>query len=728
MKPRCVPVEHAASAIWNRWVSAPLAALLLFTLAACNGTAVVTLTSTPSTDTFLTYRVGLASIQLQKANGRTISTVLPSGTTVDLSKLVNLSEVVGAVVVPGGNYSQAVVTVDYSSAEIVYDDGSVNGVALTPLGASGQGLGQVTLTLNLDPSNQLNITRHNTSRLSLDFNLAASNVVNLAQRTVTVTPMMAASASPIDTKTVRIRGPLAGVNTAKSVISTGIAPFDFPTTEAGQIGIAPSTVTTYEINGAPSTGTAGLNTLASLKPGVMTVAFGSLNETSTTNGAATCADGSTPTTTNGVTTCADGSTPTSTGSVTTCSDGSTPTTTNGVTTCADGSTPTSTGSVTTCSDGSTPTTTNGITTCANGSTPTTTVGTTSPTTTATSVSFAATQVLAGSSVQGGGFDRVSGIVSSRNGDTIKVEDGTLLSDNGTNTFVPGTSTIQIGAGTQVTQFGAASIESNGTQQISVGSLIYAFGTASALNSGNLTLDATAGRARLGTTSASGLVTVQGTGTLSLSLTWLGGRSMGAFEFSGTGPSAGYDASATDYRVTTGALDLTNSTVGSPVEVSGLVAPFGATPPDFNASTLLDSTTINAELVLDWGGGTPAPFACYGSSGSSGSCGSSQITVDARNSSIGTRHEIEVGAQTINIVGIASDPLIVPNATASNTVFTIGHSVSGTFENFITFDAFITQLQTELNGSVLATGMTAIGPYTTTTYTQSASSITLFLND
>ena len=698
MKPRCFSVEHAASAIWNRWASAPLAALLLFTLAACNGTAVVTLTSTPSTDTFLTYRVGLASIQLQKANGRTISTVLPSGTTVDLSKLVNLSEVVGAVVVPGGNYSQAVVTVDYSSAEIVYDDGSVNGVALTPLGASGQGLGQVTLTLNLDPSNQLNITRHNTSRLSLDFNLAASNVVNLAQRTVTVTPMMAASASPIDTKTVRIRGPLAGVNTAKSVISTGIAPFDFPTTEAGQIGIAPSTVTTYEINGAPSTGTAGLNTLASLKPGVMTVAFGSLNETSTTNGAATCADGSTPTTTNGVTTCADGSTPTSTGTVTTCSDGSTPTTTNG------------------------------ITTCANGSTPTTTVGTTNPTTTATSVSFAATQVLAGSSVQGGGFDRVSGIVSSRNGDMIKVEDGTLLSDNGTNTFVPGTSSIQIGAGTQVTQFGAANIESNGTQQISVGSLIYAFGTASALNSGNLTLDATAGRARLGTTSASGLVTVQGTGTLSLSLTWLGGRSMGAFEFSGTGPSAGYDASATDYRVTTGALDLTNSTVGSPVEVSGLVAPFGATPPDFNASMLLDSTTINAELVLDWGGGTPAPFACYGSSGSSGSCGSSQITVDARNSSIGTRHEIEVGAQTINIVGIASDPLIVPNATASNTVFTIGHSVSGTFENFITFDAFITQLQTELNGSVLATGMTAIGPYTTTTYTQSASSITLFLND
>jgi len=335
------------------------------------------------------------------------------------------------------------------------------------------------------------------------------------------------------------------------------------------------------------------------------------------------------------------------------------------------------------------------------------------------VSFAATQVLAGSSVQGGGFDRVSGIVSGRNGDTFTVEDGTLLSDSGTNTFVPGTASIQIGASTQVTEFGAASIEANGIQQISIGSLIYAFGTASALNSGNLTLDATAGRARLGTTSASGLVTVQGTGTLALSLNWLGGRSTSAFDFAGTGPSLGDDASVANYQVTTGALDLTNSTAGLPVEVSGLVTTFGAAPPDFGASTLLDYTTINAVLVLNWGGGTPAPFASYSTG---------QITVDASNRSIGTQHEIQVGAQTINIVGIASDPQIVPSATSSNTVFTIGHAVSGTFENFVTFAAFITQLQGELNGSVLATGMTAIGPYTTTSYTQSASSITLFLND
>ena len=167
------------------------------------------------------------------------------------------------------------------------------------------------------------------------------------------------------------------------------------------------------------------------------------------------------------------------------------------------------------------------------------------------------------------------------------------------------------------------------------------------------------------------------------------------------------------------LTLTNATVGEPVEATGYVTAFGTAPPDFGAQTLLDYTTINAELVVDWNGGTPAPFASYSTS---------TIVLDARNSAIGTRHEIQIGGQTVNIVGIAQDPQIVPNATATNTVFTIGHSVSGSFESFNTYSAFITQLQTELTGSVLATGITAVGQYTSNNYSFSASSITLTLEN
>jgi hypothetical protein len=213
-----------------------------------------------------------------------------------------------------------------------------------------------------------------------------------------------------------------------------------------------------------------------------------------------------------------------------------------------------------------------------------------------------------------------------------------------------------------------------------------------------------------------------TDELTLNLATLGGRSTASFDFTGTGTSASADASATAYLVTTADLTLTNATTGSPVQVTGSVTPFGlasSSTGDLSGTALLDYTTIDAELVMDYGAGTPAPFVSYSTT---------EIELDARNSAVGARHEIQIGAQVVNIVGIASDPLIVPNSSSSNTIFTIGHAVSGTFENFDTYSAFITQLQTELNGEVLVTGVTAQGQYTTTSYSLSASGITLFLNN
>jgi hypothetical protein len=613
---------------WRR-VAASLAAVLL-ALAGCNGTAVVTLTSTASPNTFLAYRVGLVSIQLQTSNGVTASNIqaLGSKTTVDLARLVDLSEVLGVPSAAQGMFTQALVTLDYSSAQIVFDDGSANGLALTPVGPSGQALRQVTLTLVLDPSNQVAVTRSGFPRLSLDFKMAASNIVNVSQKTVTVTPFMSASAGPIDAKTVRVRGPFADVNAANTAITSGIVPFDFPTAEPGQITMTPGATTTYEINGTPSAGSAGLAQLASLSSGTMMAAFGTLNSSASSNGF-----------------------------------------------------------------------TNSLSSSA--------------------VSFTATEVLAGSSVQGSGFDRLSGIVSGRSGNTLTVEDGTLLSNAGTNTFIPGTADINIGANTQVTETGQGGTFS--AQQISVGSRVFAFGTAGTPVSGNVTVDASAGRVRLGQTSASGLVTARGGASLTLNLASLGGRSVGAFDFIGTGTTPGNDARATGYQVATGSLDLTNSTARSPVEVTGLVTAFGAAPPNFNAATLLDVTTINAQLVIDWSSGTVAPLAVFNSS---------EIDVNVAGTSglIGPRAVIQVGAQTINVLALGSDPLIIPDQTNSNTVYTIGHAVSGTFENFVSFASFITQLQTELNGSVLVTGITALGPYTSSTFTLSASSVTLFLND
>jgi|HubBroStandDraft_1064217.scaffolds.fasta_scaffold00636_5 hypothetical protein len=616
----------------HRLLLAPAACVLL-ALAACNGTAVVTLTSTASQDNFLAYRVGLVSVQLQpSSSGKSALNILPASTTVDMTTLTDLSEVLGAAAVSKGDYKSALVTLDYSSAQIVYDDGSLDGVALTPVGANGHALGQVQLTVNLDPSDTFSVTSKGASRLALNFSLAASNVVNLSATTVTVTPVVAASSLPIDAKTVRVRGPISGVTTGDLTSTTtgsfsmGIWPFNGTVAGAGSLAVVPSTTTTYEINGIPSTGTAGVGQLAS---GTLTVAYGTLTSSQQT----------------------------------------TTTTTDGATT----------------------------------------------STSSNDVTFTASQVLVGSSVQGLGFDRVTGTVSARNGDTLTVEDATLVADDGVETFLGSTTYVIVGPNTLITEFGQGVTDYNTSQQITVGSAIDAFGVANVQSGGNSTLDASAGHVRLDLTTASGLVTVQGTAGLTLNLAFLGGRAIAPFDFTDSG------ADAAAYVVTTAAaaLDLTNSTAGAPVIVTGFPSAYGAAPPNFTASTLLDPTTINAVLMVDWGAGTPSPFATYDSTA---------IDVDAHNSSIGARHQIQDGAQIFDIVGLASDPLIVPNSTSPNVVYSIAHLQSSTVENFDTYDAFVTQLQSELNGTTLATGMTAVGPYTAASYSLAASSITLSLNN
>jgi hypothetical protein len=620
--------------------------LALLTIAACSGSTVVTLTATPSSDPFITYRVGVASIQLQTSSGKPSTMILPAETTVDFTKVTDLSELLGAPTVPKGTYGGAEITLDYSAAQIIYDDGSLDGVALTPVDASGKALALARVTVTVDPSDPLRSAAKQASRLSLSFNLAASNLINLSNDTVTVTPLISASMQPIDAKQVRLNGPLLSAN--DSILATGVMPFDSTTAALGSISTEPSDTTTYEINGFVFTGAAGQAQIAALPANTMTTVFGTLTAT---NSASIITDS--------------------------------PTTTDTTTT---------------------PATT----------TPTTTPIVTTPTTTTTStVTFTASQVLVDGTAQSVGFARLSGTVSARSGNTLGIEDATLTQSGGTATLVPGTTLVNVGASTLVTFFGQGVEAAISTQQISVGSVIEAFGTASNTSTGQVLLDASAGRVRLDQTSASGIVTVQGSSTLTLDLTSMGGRAISAFDFTGSG------AAPTQYGVEFNpAPDLSNSTVGAPVIVSGFANAFASASPNFSASALLDPTTIDAQLVVDWSGGSAAPFSSFDTS---------SIVLDPASSNFGLRHEILIGSQLVNLVGLASNPTITPGSSTAG-VFSIGHVVSSTVENFETYSAFITQLQTELNGTTLATGMTAIGQYTTSSAAFSATSITIFLNN
>jgi hypothetical protein len=625
----------------------PLGAALLG-LAACNGaTAVVTMTSTPSTDNYLAYRVTLVSVNLMTSSGGSELTILPASTIVDFATLTNLDEVVGATKIPRGTYTSAVITLDYTSSQIIYDNGSINGVQLAPIDVNDQPLGVVQITVTLDPNNSFGVASKGQGLLAMNFNMGASNVVDLTNNTVLVTPMVAASALPIDAKQVAIRGPLQGVtnptttSTSSASFNMGAMPFNSTATATGGgvLAIVPTAATTYEINGKASLGTPGVTALTALSSGTLAIAYGTLTATDET-------------------------------SSTSDTEGEEEATADGV---VEDSIATS-----------------------------------------TDVTFSATQVLAGSSVQGAGLDKVTGVVTARSGNTLAMQDATLVGADGSDTFLPGTTTVTMGPNTVITEFGQGA-GAYTLAQVSVGSSIDAFGILTGQSSGNATMDASSGRVRLDLSTASGLVSSPGSGSVNLTLSQLGGRAVAPFNFTGSG------ASASQYVVSTGSLSLANSTAGAPVLVTGLTSSFGAASPNFTATTLLDPTTINAELILDWGVATATPFSTFDSSG---------IDLDIAAGGIGVRHEIQVGAQVTDLIGLSSEPIIVPSTstTAGNQIFTIGHSVSSTTENFDTFAAFVTQLQSELNGSALATNLTVVGQYSASTFTLTASSITLTLQN
>ncbi len=232
------------------------------------------MTITDAAGDFLTYQVNLVSLQLKKSDGTLVET-LPATTTVDFTQLVDLTEVISARQIPPGDYVAAQVTVDFTNSNIMVDDGTGNGVAVKPVDASGAALGQLTLMVVLDNKNDLQINAGKASRIAFDFNLLASNVVDMTAKTDTVSPTLVASVVPIDNKQVRARGTIAAVDTANNDFTVNVDPFhDHDGDKNSPLVIHTTDSTTFEINGQPFVGSAGLTQLASLPAGSFAVAFG----------------------------------------------------------------------------------------------------------------------------------------------------------------------------------------------------------------------------------------------------------------------------------------------------------------------------------------------------------------------------------------------------------------------------------------------------------------------
>ena len=250
------------------------------------GTAMVSLTDAPGD--FVSYIVTVDSLTLTRSDGTVVQTV-PLASQVDFTQLVNLSEILTAHQVPPGDYTSAQLTLDYSNADIVVSTSSGN--ETVPAGdildgATGKPISgplQVTLSFGNNP---LVITDGTISNLAIDFNLAASNTVDLTASpvTVTVNPVLSASLAPATRKQIHVRGVLVSVSASNNDYVVNVRPFDDPNDndDFGQFTVNTTSTTSFLINGTSYTGAAGLTALAALPANTFVTAYGTWDMTSKT--------------------------------------------------------------------------------------------------------------------------------------------------------------------------------------------------------------------------------------------------------------------------------------------------------------------------------------------------------------------------------------------------------------------------------------------------------------
>lgn len=228
---------------------------------------------------FLSYAVDVVSLKMKRANGTVVET-LPNQTRVDFAQYVDLTEFLTAATVPNGTYVEGTLRLDYTNAAVTVErDGQP--VAARVVDANGAALGIVDVRVVLDNRHRLIVAPGLAALLTLDFNLTATNTVDLTTTPITVKarPTLIASLEPVVEKEIRLRGPLVSVDTAANNYTIDLRPFNHPNARHGRVVVQTTNATAFEVNGAASTGSAGLQALQTAGEGTATIAFGTLDTT-----------------------------------------------------------------------------------------------------------------------------------------------------------------------------------------------------------------------------------------------------------------------------------------------------------------------------------------------------------------------------------------------------------------------------------------------------------------
>lgn len=239
---------------------------------ACVGTIL-----TDADGDFLTYTVNVTSLTLTRADG-TVVQVLPNTTTVDFAQYADIAEFFTLGSVPPGTYTSGSMTLDYSNADIeVAENGAA--VPVRAVDANGNPITSLTVQVNLSGHGPLLLVPGVPRLFSLDFDLNASNQINLSNDTVVVSPVLYAEVDANVGKTLRVRGPLTSVSLNGLYYTIGLRPFYNGSGDFGRNRVYVTASTAFLVNGQGYVGEAGLQALQSAGAGTAVVARGSYDFT-----------------------------------------------------------------------------------------------------------------------------------------------------------------------------------------------------------------------------------------------------------------------------------------------------------------------------------------------------------------------------------------------------------------------------------------------------------------
>ncbi|HEX3914210.1 MAG TPA: hypothetical protein VHW71_11925 [Steroidobacteraceae bacterium] len=250
------------------------------------GVAWTTLSTMDDAAQFSSYIVTIDSIVLVgKANGAIGAIEVPE--EIDLTKLTSLEELWASASVPVDTYTSAIITIDYTNAQISVIDNGIP-TAATVVDPSGAALGAVTLSVNLDPDNLLTLQptfgTSNALRLSFNWDLSATNTVDLTTTppTVQAKPFISVSTTTPDTKLIRVRGALINSSVATGTYSVVVRPFFDEINSLGTNTLFSDANTIYTLGGITYVGASGLTQLSQASAGsTVAAAFTTFEPTTT---------------------------------------------------------------------------------------------------------------------------------------------------------------------------------------------------------------------------------------------------------------------------------------------------------------------------------------------------------------------------------------------------------------------------------------------------------------